>query len=234
MKNRFQQVFEASPAARSALPAVPYRIVPAATRNARINPEENGRMRVHKKQWWLLGTSAVSGVLVGVALPSVRQIVVSSVGPRLMAFEMLATAMAMMILSVIWTKVQAILMRWYVRIKCIELITLVPYYVYFMLRWNPRTYFLCEVIYYVVVSCALIKTANACQVVLFSNTQDRIDADNAMDFVWGLSSITGYGMACIVSPPIRFALALLLVSDFVSIAGKIITYRRIDRKEGER
>ena len=55
-----------------------------------------------------------------------------------------------------------------------------------------------------------------------------------MDFVWGLSSITGYGMTCIVSPPIRFALALLLVSDFVSIAGKIITYRRIDRKEGKR
>ncbi|MBQ4331383.1 MAG: hypothetical protein IJC31_06060 [Spirochaetaceae bacterium] len=41
MKNRFQQVFEASPAARSALPAVPYRVAPAATRNARINPEEN-------------------------------------------------------------------------------------------------------------------------------------------------------------------------------------------------
>ena len=41
MKNRFQQVFEASHAARSALPVVPYRIAPTATRNTRINPEEN-------------------------------------------------------------------------------------------------------------------------------------------------------------------------------------------------
>ena len=188
-------------------------------------------MRIHRKQWWLLVTSAVSGVLVGVALPTVRQIVVSSVSPRLMALEMLATATAMMVLSAIWIKVQACLMRWYVRIKCIELITLVPYYVYFMLWWNPKTYFLCEIIYYAVVSCALVKTANACKVVLFSDTQERIDADNAMDFAWGLSSIAGYGMACIVSPPIRLALTLLLVSDIVSIAGKIITYRRLAEEE---
>ena len=41
-------------------------------------------MRIHRKQLWLLWTSAVSGVLAGVALPTVRQIVVSSVSPRLM------------------------------------------------------------------------------------------------------------------------------------------------------
>ena len=190
-------------------------------------------MRIHRKQHWLLCTGAISGILVGVALPSVRQAVVSSVGPRLMALEMLATATAMMVLSAIWHKVQAFLLRWYVRIKCIELITFVPYYVYFLLSWNPKTYFLCELIYYMAVSCALMKTANACNVVLFSDTQERIDADNAMDFVWGLSSIAGYGMACLVTPPIRLALALLLVSDFVTIVGKIITYRRLEFKRND-
>lgn len=195
--------------------------------SARRAKESLTRMRIHTNHRWLLATSAVSGVLIGVALPTVRQIVVSSVSPRFMALEMLGTATAMMVLSAIWDKIQAFLLRWYVRIKCIELITLVPYYVYFMLWWNPKTYFLCEVIYYVAVSCALGKTANACKAVLFRDTQERIDADNAMDFVWGLSSIAGYGMACIVSPPIRLALTLLLVSDFVSIAGKIITYRKL-------
>ena len=79
----------------------------------------------------------------------------------------------------------------------------------------------------------MMKTENACNVVLFSDTQERIDADNAMDFVWGLSSIAGYGMACLVTPPIRLALALLLVSDFVTIVGKIITYRRLEFKRND-
>ena len=61
-------------------------------------------MRIHRKQLWLLCTSAVSGVLAGVALPTVRQIVVSSISPRFMAMEMLATATAMMVLSAIWTR----------------------------------------------------------------------------------------------------------------------------------
>lgn len=177
-------------------------------------------MRIHRKQHWLLCTGAISGILVGVALPSVRQAVVSSVGPRLMALEMLATATAMMALSAIWDKIQGFMVRWFVRIKCMELVTLVPYYLFFLVFWNPRTYFLCEIVYYVAVSCALVKTANACKVLLFSDTQERIDADNAMDFVWGLSSIAGYGMACLVTPPIRLALALLLVSDFVTIWGE--------------
>ena len=79
-------------------------------------------MRIHSKQLWLLCTSVVSGVLAGVALPTVRQIVVSSLSTRFMALEMLTTATAMMVLSAIWYKVQAFLLRWYVRIKCIELI----------------------------------------------------------------------------------------------------------------
>lgn len=188
-------------------------------------------MRIHRKQHWLLCTGAISGILVGVALPSVRQAVVSSVGPRLMALEMLATATAMMALSAIWDKIQGFMVRWFVRIKCIELVTLVPYYLFFLAFWNPRTYFLCEIVYYVAVSCALVKTANACKVVLFNGVQERIDADNALDFVWGVSSTVGYGMACVYTPSIRVALILLFVSDFFSIVGKIITYNRLNAGE---
>ena len=54
-------------------------------------------MIIHSKQLWLLCTSAVSGVLVGVALPTVRQIVVSSLSPRFMAL-----AAADLLAGVVW------------------------------------------------------------------------------------------------------------------------------------
>lgn len=183
-------------------------------------------MRVPRPVLPVLVLSSFSGFLTGVALPVVRESVMSSIGSRLISLEMLLVCLSTMTVSLFWDKVQGFIVRYYRTLKIVELVSLIPFYLPFILSWRPVTYFLVELIYYVCVSHLLIKGWLSVKLFLLADPQEVIDFDTSFEFFQSVSSMAGYLVALFYVPGIRMSLLLLCLSDVLSISGRLVFYKR--------
>lgn len=183
-------------------------------------------MRIPRPALPVLVLSALSGFLTGVALPVVRQSVMSSIGSRLISLEMFLVCLTTMMVSIFWDKVQGFIVRYYKALKIAELVTLIPFYLPFILSWRPVTYFLVELIYYICVSHLLIKGWQSVKLLLLADPQEVIDYNTAFEFFSSVSSMVGYLIALFFVPSIQIALFLLFLSDLLSISGRLVFYKR--------
>ena len=174
----------------------------------------------------VLVLSSLSGFLTGMALPVVRESVMSSIGSRLISLEMFMVCLSGMIVSLFWDRVQDFIVRYYKVLKLAELVSLIPFYLPFVLTWRPVTYFLVELFYYVLVSNLLVKGWQSVRLILLADPQVVIDFDTAFEFFQSVSSMAGYLVALFYVPSVKMALLLLCLSDALSISGKLVFHKR--------
>lgn len=183
-------------------------------------------MRIPRPALPVLVLSSLSGFLTGVALPVVRESVMSSVGSRLISLEMLLVCLSTMTVSLFWDKVQGFIVRYYKTLKIVELVSLIPFYLPFLITWRPVTYFLVELFYYVLVSHLLFKGWQSVKLILLVDPQEVIDFDTAFDFFQSVSSMAGYLVALFCVLSIRLSLFMLFLSDVLAILGRLVFYKR--------
>ena len=104
--------------------------------------------------------------------------------------------------------------------------SLIPFYLPFVLTWRPVTYFLVELFYYVLVSNLLVKGWQSVRLILLADPQDVIDFDTSFEFFQSVASMAGYLVALFYVPSVKMALLLLCLSDALSISGRLVFHKR--------
>ena len=168
---------------------------------------------IQKKQYPLLAGTFIGSVCFGLSQNVIRKEMIMAIPASWMSLENVLFFISLMGGSYFWNRIQSWMLRNYVRIEIAETILISGMYIYFMLHWNARAYYMVDLLYYVLVGSLIGRAASAIKIRLFPGVQEKIDADNNFEFFASVSGILGYGAAIFVELPVFWCLMLFLIGD---------------------
>lgn len=183
-------------------------------------------LKIQKKQYPLLAGTLLAGICFGLSQNVIRKEMITAIPASWMSLENVLFYISLMFGSFFWRKIQDWMLRNYIVLELLETVFISALYIYFMINWSPRLYYLIDLAYYILVGSLLGRAGSAIKIRLFPGVQEKIDSDNNFEFFASVSGITGFGCSIFVQLPVFWCLFLFLAADLIRTSTFLYTVIR--------
>lgn len=171
-------------------------------------------LKIEDRQKPMLIGNFISHVSYGMSGPVLRAKMTEELGGAVMlskffALEGLIACIAGMMIPLVWRKIQARLIKHYVKMEIFESVFMVGFYMFLLFHWNAVVYLFADVIWYACFTGILFKCASTCYNYLFPDPEIKTNADSNGQFMVNLGSIVGLAIA-LIFPNVDWHVAILM------------------------
>ena len=177
-------------------------------------------------QRWLLVSVTISGLLSTYILATLSKTIISELPAQWIATQSLVTAIAALIVGLIWKGRfrRAALSNFFI-LAIVESTLGFLLGIYLLFCWSTWVFAIVSLIYSTLITNIVGKCMMAFRSVLWT-VKDREIYDNNNQIVGSIICITGFALSIIVLPSLKTAISLWAVGCIVDDIGWIIVYRK--------
>lgn len=184
-----------------------------------IHPDKNQRL--------LLISTAVSGLLVTYAHPTLLKAIISELPAQWLAFESVVMALSSLFIGMLWQgKIRSSAIRYFSILAFMESFCgfLLGLYLCFI-EFNVWVYAIASLIYSAIISEFITKCIMAFKAKMWVE-KDREVYDNNLSIVGGIVCVVGYLFAIIALPSLKLSLFLWAICCIIDDIGWIVVYTK--------